>query len=68
MTKIRVFLLLRHVDCYTVSDVYKKRKVFIFVFKKAKRIGWALTATTYPDEEGIMVLRNGDTYLQFDKM
>ena len=53
---------------YTVSDVFKKRKAFIFVFKKDKRSGFALAVTTYPDEEGILVLRNVDNYLQFDKL
>ena len=39
-------------------------RLFFFVFKKAKKIGCALAATTYPDEEGIKVLRNADNYLQ----
>jgi len=36
--------------------------------KKSKKSGCALAATTYLKEEGIMVLRNVDNYLQFDKM
>jgi hypothetical protein len=60
--------LLRHVDCYTVSDVSKKRKGFIFVFKKAKKRCCAFAATAYLDEEGIMVLRIVYNYLQFGKI
>jgi hypothetical protein len=33
-----VFNLLRHVDFYTVSDVSKKRKAFIFFVKKFKKV------------------------------